>query len=54
MQNSIAIFDAKAREMVKAGASAEDIVAELRKIFPARTQGEGMIGANVSDRYLGK
>ena len=39
--------------MVKAGASAEAIVAELKKILPARTRGEGMIGATVSGRYLG-
>ena len=54
MQTSVATFDAKAQEVVKAGASAEAIVAELKKILPARTQGAGMIGANVSGRYLGR
>jgi glyoxylase-like metal-dependent hydrolase (beta-lactamase superfamily II) len=54
MQAYITTFDAKAREMAKAGASAEAIVAELKRILPARTQGEGMIGANVSGRYLGQ
>ena len=34
--------------------SAEAIVAELRRILPARSQGEWMIGANVNGRYLGK
>lgn len=54
MQAYITAFDAKAREMAKAGAGAEAIVAELKKTLPARTQGEGMIGANVSGKYAGK
>lgn len=54
MQAYLTTFDAKAREMAKTGASAEAIAAELKKILPARSQGEWMIGANVNGMYLGK
>jgi cyclase len=51
MKAYITTFDTKAREMVKVGASADTIVAELKKILPARSQGEWMIGANVKGMY---
>ena len=54
MHAYLTTFDAKAREMAKTGASAAAIVAELKKILPARSQGEWMIGANVNGMYLGK
>ena len=54
MQAYLTTFDAKARELAKAGASAEAIVAELKRILPARSQGEWMIGANVNGMYLGR
>ena len=46
-------FDAKAREVAKTSASAEAIVAELKKVLPSRSQG-GTIGANVNGMYLGR
>jgi len=54
MQAYLTTFDAKAREMAKTGANTEAIVAELKKILPARSQGEGMIGASVAGKYLGR
>jgi glyoxylase-like metal-dependent hydrolase (beta-lactamase superfamily II) len=54
MKAYLATFDKKAREMAAAGAGADAIVAELKKILPARSQAEWMIDANVKGKYLGK
>ncbi|MBI5444840.1 MAG: MBL fold metallo-hydrolase [Deltaproteobacteria bacterium] len=47
-------FDKTARQMAAAGAGADAIVAELRKILPARSQAEWMIETNVKGKYLAK
>jgi cyclase len=52
MKSYLTTFDAKARDMAKAGASAEAAVAELKKILPARSQTEWMIEANVNGKYF--
>jgi glyoxylase-like metal-dependent hydrolase (beta-lactamase superfamily II) len=54
MKAYLTIFDMKAREMAAAGATTEAIVAELKKVLPARSQADWMIGVNVKGKYLAK
>src|SRR5512138_2643229 len=44
----------KARERAAAGAAPDAIVAELKKVLPARSQAEWMIEANVKGKYAAK
>jgi glyoxylase-like metal-dependent hydrolase (beta-lactamase superfamily II) len=48
----IQLFDKKARELVAKSKDADYIVAELKKVLPARSQGEWMIAYNVRTKYL--
>lgn len=50
----LAVFDARAWELAKAGASPEAAAAELKKVLPARAQGEWLIRASFQDKYLPK
>lgn len=50
----LALFDARARELAKAGATPETAEAELKKVLPARAQGEWLIRASFQDKYLPK
>jgi cyclase len=50
----LALYDAKARELAKAGATPETAEAELKKVLPARAQGEWLIRASYQEKYLPK
>lgn len=50
----LTLFDARARELVKAGDPPDVAEAELKKVLPARAQGEWLIRASFQDKYLPK
>lgn len=54
MKAYITVFDTKARELVVKSGKLEDIVNEMKKVLPARKQGEWLIGASIQAKYLKK
>ncbi len=55
MKSYITTFDNKARELTsKPDANLEEIVNEMKKVLPIKTQGEWLIGANIQAKYLKK
>jgi hypothetical protein len=54
MKAYIVLFDREATRLAKQSNDADVIVAELKRILPKRTEGGGLIRANVSMRYVRK
>lgn len=54
MKEYLVIFDAKARELAAQGGDPAVLAAELKKVLPPRSQGDGLIAANLALRYLPK
>lgn len=54
MKEYLVIFDAKARELAAQGGDPAVLAAELKKALPPRSQGDGLIAANLALRYLPK
>ncbi len=52
MKAYIQLFDKKARELAAKTQDADKIAAELKKILPAKSQGDWMIAYNVRMKYL--
>ncbi len=52
MKAYIQLFDKKARELALKTQDADRIAAELKKLLPAKSQGEWMIAYNVRMKYL--
>jgi cyclase len=52
MKSYIQLFDSKARDLVANSKDADYIAAELKKILPARSQGDWMIAYNLKMKYL--
>jgi len=52
MKDYLLLFDAKARELAPAAASPEALAAEMKKLLPARAQGEGLILYSLKVKYL--
>ncbi len=52
MKDYLLAFDAKARELAPAAASPEALAAEMKKLLPARSQGEGLILYSLKMKYL--
>jgi glyoxylase-like metal-dependent hydrolase (beta-lactamase superfamily II) len=52
MKSYIELFDKKARELVAKTKDVNYIAAELKKVLPARSQGEWMIAYNLKTKYL--
>lgn len=50
----LTLYDARARELAKTGVTPETAEAELKKLLPARAQGEWLIRASYQDKYLPK
>jgi len=54
MRNYLVLYDAKAKELTAKSSEVQYIASELRKILPARTELDMMVGANVQMKYLKK
>ena len=52
MKEYIQLFDRKARELAAKTQDADKIAAELKKVLPAKSQGEWMIAYNLKVKYL--
>jgi cyclase len=52
MKAYIQLFDKKARELVAKSKDVDYIAAELKKVLPAKSQGEWMIAYNLKMKYL--
>ena len=52
MKDYLLLFDAKARELAPTAASPEALAAEMKKLLPARAQGEGLILFSLKMKYL--
>lgn len=52
MQAYITTFDRKAGELASDTRGLAEIIAEMKKILPARAQGEWLIGASLQAKYL--
>ncbi len=52
MKAYIQLFDKKARELAAKSKDADYIAAELKKILPAKSQGDWLIAYNVKTKYL--
>ncbi len=52
MKAYIQLFDKKARELATKTQDADKIAAELKKVLPAKSQGDWMIAYNVRMKYL--
>lgn len=54
MKEYLVLFDAKAKELSAQGGDPAAIATELKKVLPPRSQGDGLIAANLALRYLPK
>jgi glyoxylase-like metal-dependent hydrolase (beta-lactamase superfamily II) len=52
MKAYIQLFDKKARELVAVTKDVDFIASEMKKVLPARSQGEWIIAYNVKMKYL--